>query len=185
MRCDAHTAQLACLWRAYQSNRIFATRRRRPSHGENIRVIGGALLAILLTAPSAGAQRGGARGAVERALLRLEDDWAAALVARDAGAFRRLIAPEWVYTDERGQMGKPAAIKEFTTGSDTVTAAANEDMRALIYGNAAVVTGVLVTSGRGKDGAFRHRYRFTDTWIRRRDRWECVASQDYDIPPRE
>ncbi|MDQ6885983.1 MAG: nuclear transport factor 2 family protein [Gemmatimonadota bacterium] len=149
-----------------------------------MRAASGILLALLLSLSRADSQAPSARGAsaAERVLFRLEDEWAAALVRRDAAAFRRLIAPEWVYTDERGQMAKAAAIEEFTGGADTVTAASNEGMRAQVYGNAAVVTGVLVTAGRGRDGAFRHRYRFTDTWIRRGHRWECVASQDYDIP---
>jgi ketosteroid isomerase-like protein len=55
-------------------------------------------------------------------------------------------------------------------------------MRAHVYGNAAVVTGILAVRGRGKDGAFEHRYRYTDTWIRSGGRWLMVASQDFDIP---
>jgi ketosteroid isomerase-like protein len=139
-------------------------------------------------APAAARARAAAQrsdtSAVERTLFRLEDDWTRALVRRDAAMFRRLLAPRWVYSDERGTMGKEQLIAELTAGSDTVTAARNEDMRAYVYGDAAVVTGILVTEGRGKDGPFRHRYRYTDTWVRLGGRWQCVASQDYDIPQR-
>jgi hypothetical protein len=36
--------------------------------------------------------------------------------------------------------------------------------------------------GRGPDGAFDRRYRFTDTWVRNGGRWRIVAAQDYLVP---
>ena len=124
------------------------------------------------------------RSAAERELLRLEDDWARALTRRDAGFFRRTLHPAYVYSDERGVFTKEQVIAEQTAPSDTVTFAANEDMRVHVHGNAAVVTGILVVRGSGKDGPFQHRYRYTDTWVRSEGRWRMVASQDYDIPAR-
>lgn len=124
----------------------------------------------------------GTRSAAERALLRLEDDWARALTQRDASFFRRTLHPAYVYSDERGVFNKEQVIAEQTAPSDTVTYAANEDMRVHLHGSAAVVTGILVVRGRGKDGPFQHRYRYTDVWSRSEGRWRMVASQDYDIP---
>ncbi len=140
-----------------------------------------ALLAAIWAVPALEASAQASR-TTEQALFRLEDDWTRALVRRDAAGFDRILASAWVYSDEHGIIGKKAAIAEFTTGSDTVTAASNEGMKAYVYGDAAVVIGVLITEGRGKSGPFRHRYRYTDTWARIGTRWRCVASQDYDIP---
>lgn len=122
------------------------------------------------------------RSAAERELFRLEDGWATALVRRDTAYFRRTLAPGYVYSDEHGIADKEQTLGAMTAPGDTVTFAANEDMRAHVYGTTGVVTGILVTRGRGADGAFQHRYRFTDTWVRRGSRWIMVASQDYDIP---
>jgi ketosteroid isomerase-like protein len=122
------------------------------------------------------------RTATERELRRLEDDWARALTRRDASFFRRTLHPAYVYSDERGVFTKEQVIAEQTAPSDTVTFAANEEMRVHLHGNAAVVTGILVVRGRGKDGPFQHRYRYTDVWARSDGRWRMVASQDYDIP---
>jgi ketosteroid isomerase-like protein len=124
------------------------------------------------------------RTAAEREILRLEDDWARALTRRDANFFRHTLHPAYVYSDERGVFTKDQVIAEQTSPSDTVTFAANEDMRVHLHGNAAVVTGILVVRGRGKDGPFQHRYRYTDTWARSEGRWRMIASQDYDIPAR-
>jgi hypothetical protein len=117
-----------------------------------------------------------------RELFRLEDQWAKALISRDSGFFRRTLHPNYVYSDERGTFDKDQVIAEQVGGTDTVQYAANEDMRAHVYGAAAVVTGVLVVRGRGRAGTFAHRYRFTDTWAREGGHWLMVASQDYDIP---
>ncbi len=118
----------------------------------------------------------------EQKLFKLENDWAQAVIKRDVATLDRLTAPRWVYSDETGVMDRAAGIKAFTTGTDTVRAASNENMRAFVYGNSAVVIGVLRMKGRGAAGAFDHRYRYTDAWVLMDGAWRCVASQDYLLP---
>jgi ketosteroid isomerase-like protein len=65
-----------------------------------------------------------------------------------------------------------------------VESARNEDMRAYVHGNTAVVTGWLVVRGRGPGGPFDRRFRYTDTWLRRDGRWRVIAAQDYLVPER-
>ena len=134
---------------------------------------------LLFALTPANAQK---RNDVEKTLFRLEDDFAQAVVKRDAHALGQIVAPKWVYSDESGVMERDAGIKAFTSGSDTVTKASNANMRAFIYGDAAVVIGVLQMSGRGPQGAFTHRYRYTDAWAKLDGRWQCIASQDYLMP---
>ncbi|HZI42595.1 MAG TPA: nuclear transport factor 2 family protein [Gemmatimonadaceae bacterium] len=141
-----------------------------------------ALLATLVVAPLADASAQASRAS--RQLFRLEDAWAAALVKRDSSFFRRTLHADYVYSDERGTFTKAQVIAEQVGGTDTVTAASNEDMRAHVHGTAAVVTGILIVSGRGKDGPFAHRYRYTDTWVNDKKGWVMIASQDYEIPRR-
>lgn len=143
------------------------------------------LLALLLLSAAPGiarAQQSAADKATEQALFRLENDFAQAVVKRNAAAMRRITAPRWVYSDESGVMERDAGISAFTTGTDTVREASNEKMRALIYGNSAAVIGILVMKGSGPRGAFTHRYRYTDTFVKLDGRWQCVASQDYLMP---
>lgn len=125
-----------------------------------------------------------AQAPAQRALFQLEDGWANALIHHDTAYFRRTLAPGYVYSDEQGVADRAQTLAQVIPPGDTVQYAANEDMRAHVYGTTGVVTGILVTRGRGAHGAFQHRYRFTDTWIRRRGRWIMIASQDYDIPQR-
>src|SRR4051812_7344049 len=121
----------------------------------------------------------------EQKLFKLENDWTQAVIKRDVKLMERLTAPKWVYSDESGVMERAAGIKAFTSGPDTVTSASNEGMRAFVYGNSAVVIGVLRMKGHGAKGAFDNRYRYTDTWVLTDGQWRCVASQDYLMPAKK
>ena len=131
------------------------------------------------------AQAGSGESATQRLLYALENQWAQGVVRRDAAAVRRLVAPRWIYSDESGTMNREQGIAAFTGGADTVTAAGNDDMHAIVYGNTAIVTGILWMRGHGTAGAFEHRYRYTDTWMKLGGRWQCIASQDYLLPAKE
>jgi ketosteroid isomerase-like protein len=117
-------------------------------------------------------------------LRRLEDGWTTALVKRDSAYFRRNLHPDYVYSDERGVFNREQVIAEQTAGTDSVTSAENQDMRVHVHGSAAAVTGILIVRGRGTHGAFEHRYRYTDSFVREGGRWLMFASQDYEIPRR-
>lgn len=120
----------------------------------------------------------------EQQLRRLEDGWTTALVKRDSAYFRRNLHPDYVYTDERGVFDREQVIAEQIAGTDSVTSAENQNMRVHVHGSAAAVTGILIVRGRGKSGAFEHRYRYTDSFVREGGRWLMFASQDYEIPRR-
>jgi len=117
-----------------------------------------------------------------RTLLQLEDSWAVALVRRDGATFRRLLADGFVYTENDRTSTREEVLHEAEAGSDKVEAAHNEDMRVYRFGPTAAVTGWLIVRGRGADGPFDRRYRFTDTWVRRGGRWQIVAAHDYLAP---
>jgi len=115
-----------------------------------------------------------------RALLKLEDDWASALVKRDREMFERLLADGFVYTENAQLMDRATVLNALVAGEDTVLAAHNDSMVVHRYGAVtAVVTGWLVVGGREATGEFRRRYRFTDTWVKQRGGWQIVAAQDY------
>jgi ketosteroid isomerase-like protein len=157
---------------------------RRYSGNSALRRLCVALLALGVLAVSVTAQSvaKAKTSDVEKTLYRLEDDFARAVVRRDAKALEKLVAPRWVYSDESGVMDRAAGIKAFTSGTDTVTAATNESMRAIVYPNSAIVIGVLRLKGKSPQGPFDRKYRFTDSWALLDGRWQCVAAQDYLLP---
>ena len=113
--------------------------------------------------------------------IKLEDQWTTALVHRDTQTFERLLATNFVYTENAVVMNRGDVIRS-VTGSDRVEWARNEGMRVHEFGDVHVITGVLHLRGKGAKGAFDRRYQFTDTWQRKNGRWQIVAAQDYLIP---
>jgi ketosteroid isomerase-like protein len=95
--------------------------------------------------------------------------------------FERLLAPNFVYTENASVMSRSEVIKS-VNGPDHVEWARNERMKAHDFGDVQVVTGILHLKGKGKKGVFARRYRFTDTWQRRNGSWQIIAAQDYLIP---
>jgi ketosteroid isomerase-like protein len=121
-------------------------------------------------------------GQDNKRLIELEDSWATALVKRDADRFQRMLAPGFVYTEDDKLMGRDQVLHDVVSGPDTVTAAHNEDMVPHLFGTTGIVTGWLIVRGRSGGKPFEHRYRFTDTWIKRNGDWQIVAAQDYLLP---
>jgi len=115
----------------------------------------------------------------------LEDEWAVALIRRDAAVFRRLLADGFIYTENDRTVGRDDVLHDIVAGPDTVETAHNEAMQVHRFGTTAVVTGWLVVSGYGPSGPFDRRYRFTDTWVRGGGRWQIVAAHDYLVPTRQ
>jgi hypothetical protein len=50
-------------------------------------------------------------------------------------------------------------------------------MNVNLYEGVAVVNGIYRESGEKNGKPYMLRERFTDTWLRREDKWICVASQ--------
>src|SRR5438128_1771378 len=103
-------------------------------------VMAGVVVSVIAARGSAQSAQS-AQSAVERELFRLEETFAQSVVKRDAAALRQLVAPGWVYSDESGVMQREEGIKAFTSGTDTVRSAGNDRMRAMVYGNTAIVIG--------------------------------------------
>ena len=145
-------------------------------------------LLLLCVALSGSVLQAQAAPSVIQSILRLEDGWATALVRRDSAYFERTLARGFIYTEDDRTMTRAAVLHDLFSGSDTVSQARNEKMEVHRFGAAIIVTGWLIVEGRGggggEGGAFSHRYRFTDIWMRPSGRWQLVAAHDYLAPPR-
>lgn len=111
-------------------------------------------------------------------LKALEEKWAASQVKGDTAAMEALLADTFVYTDiEGGVKDKAGMIREIKAGTLKIEAAKVEDLKVMVYGDAAVVTGRWVGKGIENGKPFEDTERWTDTWVLQKGRWRCVASQ--------
>ena len=135
-----------------------------------------ALILVLVALPTFAQQN-----PEEQELLKLEHDWWKAYKQRDTQTLDRLVAEDFIFTDDEGQVyDKPKFIA--LALQQVVTAYTLGDMRIRVYGDTAVVT--CPSSWRynigGKDVSWE--FRSTDVFAKQSGRWQAVAAQDTRIP---
>jgi ketosteroid isomerase-like protein len=113
----------------------------------------------------------------ENQLIALERLWNEAQVNRDANALAGMIGDKFVNTEwdgevsERGKFLADIADPRFKVNSLNI-----QDVKVVLYNNAAVVAGIYHTKGNYLGKPYEHTGRFTDTWVLQDARWQCVAS---------
>jgi ketosteroid isomerase-like protein len=150
-----------------------------------MRTIPGLILTIVLAAPLGWAET---RSPAEQELVKLENDWSQAAMKRDGAALKQFYADEYVFTDSDGTTSaKTQEIANLSTGAFRLTAYKFEDMKVRVYGEVAVVTGRNTITGFWEDikRDISGPYRFTDIFVKRNGRWQCVTSQSSRVVEKE
>jgi len=121
----------------------------------------------------------------EQALMKLQREWLDAYQKHDAAALERIEADNFTLTEADGKV---------TTKAEDVASIRNakppqpddsfdvEDVKVRLYGDTAVLIGRVILKYRNKGQMVVERYRYTDTYLRRRGRWQVVASQLTRLP---
>jgi ketosteroid isomerase-like protein len=143
------------------------------------------LAVTVLTLPALAQEKKMAKAAkgasVEATVKGREDSWEAAIMKHDTKPIEEVVASDFAGVGHDGKLlGKAGLMKEqVKSNHDTYTSATLSHVVVRAYGpNVAVAIGDANEKGTGKDGkAFDRTYRFTDTWVERNGKWECVAEQ--------
>ena len=134
-----------------------------------------------LEAATCRAADGEADREIVRTMEALEQEWFQVYETHDLSALHRLIADDFVATLADGTMrGKAAHIAAYPADFETLASVTNSELRVRVFGpDLAVATGLYTAVSRGKGGpGARTRYRYTDTWLRRKGSWQCVATHE-------
>lgn len=135
------------------------------------------LLCLLMFAPVVAEGQGAnakRRPSLEEHLKSLVRQWDEAIVKRDTATLDRLLADEFEFV---GGMKKTAYLDSIKTQAvDAVTSAVSTELQVLIYGNTAVVTGLDTISGQDKGQPYTAKWLYTDVWVKRAGRWQCVRT---------
>jgi ketosteroid isomerase-like protein len=114
----------------------------------------------------------------EGRVLALETAWNHAEQTKDVAALDQLLAADFVSTDYDGSFATKlaylASVKREGLEPEQII---NEEQNAHVFGDCAVVTGIYREKGMNRGKPYSRRGRFTDTWLKVNDTWQCVASQ--------
>jgi hypothetical protein len=120
-------------------------------------------------------------GGTEQKLINLENGWAAAQVQGklDLAFLEGVLADDYVQTNWDGTSETKAQILASLKSKEVVTTySEGDDYKVRVYGDAAVVTGRWTGKQTIKGMDTSGQYRWTDTWIKKAGRWQCVASHN-------
>jgi hypothetical protein len=143
------------------------------------------LLAVLITglltreADAQKSKRAGEPGA-EQSVTKLEQQWFVYQLAFDWEKLNRMIADDFVLTESDGKLGNRQSMLDGYKAEAASTSNIKMTFLAThaVANNAVVATGLDDITLKDKEGRVTHRYeRFTDVWIFRGGRWQCVAEQ--------
>jgi ketosteroid isomerase-like protein len=116
-------------------------------------------------------------------IIALEHAWKRAIEAKDTKALEQILAPTFVGVETDGSLAnKSAFLASIKDPSYQPAQAIYEDIRAEIYSDTAITTGVFRIRETQKGKRVTLRQRFIDTWIKKGATWQCVASQVSPIP---
>jgi ketosteroid isomerase-like protein len=112
------------------------------------------------------------------ALIALEKSWVAALENSDIKTLSALWAQTYVDTDETGHRSdKEEVFRDLKSGALKLHKIQLSDMKAYVYGDAAIVTGAAAQHGDFEGQPLAGKIVFTDTFVRDGNSWKAVASQ--------
>ena len=137
------------------------------------------LVALSLTVSLAGltAVEWAQQEKAEQELVQMERDWCTAILKNDAALLGRLLAGDYSAIGIRGMATKASTLAAMKGTDTVVTTCVDDNVKVRAYGDAAVVTGHGRRAGTTKGVPFDREHLCTDTFVRRNDQWQCVASQ--------
>jgi ketosteroid isomerase-like protein len=137
---------------------------------------------IVVVAPAAAAQR---VESDQDALVKLEQRWNEAFYKRDVAFIATLLADEFVATYDDGRMGdKATELALAASFNQNVESAVPGDFVVKVYRDTAVVWFTLRLVGIKDGQRSEMALRYTDVWIVRDGRWQCVSSQSTRVVQR-
>jgi len=112
-------------------------------------------------------------------ILALESAWNQAEIHHDANAAAAIMADTFISVDHHGKLlNKSQYLADLKDLSFRPEEISNSDTSVYLYGDVAVVTSAYRTRGTDSGKPFSHHGRFTDTWIKRNGKWQCVADHE-------
>lgn len=163
---------------------------QEPTKRKSMRILNGVLILTvvgLLIAPLTKAQTAGdakpAAGPTAESVMAAEKEYIRALRDNDADGIARCLTDDWAVISTKGGVGEgksifPDGVKQ---GHLTRTAYEFSQPRVRLYGNVALVTVKVHTSGTFVGKPFDVMERETDVWLWKDGSWKCALTHETQL----
>ena len=138
----------------------------------------------LLVAPVQAQAPSAPKAEIEATIRHLDSLWLQARLTRDTASVTQIVADEFVATFGDDLVTKHDVLQNVARGLDLEDPQRfADDQSVFVYGNVAIIRGRGNEIARNEDGPFHRRWRYTDVYLWRDGRWQCVAAHWSSLPP--
>jgi hypothetical protein len=123
------------------------------------------------------------RKLMEQQVLKMGQEYGKMIKNQDAAAIERILADEYLFTNEKGKVKNKAEDLASYKNSDTKFELfeVSDQKVSVIGNNAAIETGTVRFKGTGKGKPFDGSERYTTTWVWRGGRWQVAADHVSEV----
>jgi ketosteroid isomerase-like protein len=144
-----------------------------------------AVLVVVAFNMSVSAARQGPVESDQDILIRLERGWNDAFYRKDVAFIERLLAEEFIATYDDGSQGdKAKELALVVQFNQAVESATQDDFIVKVYRDTAVVWFTLRIVGIKQGQKSELNLRYTDVWVVRDGRWQCISTHSTRIVQR-
>jgi ketosteroid isomerase-like protein len=114
----------------------------------------------------------------EEELLKVEREFATAVLSNDADAIGKFLTDDWAIVDaDGGVIDKTRFLSVIKSGTLVHDEMELDDLTVRAHGDSAIVSTITSTKGRFAGQQFATQERATDFFVKRNGRWQCAFSQ--------
>lgn len=124
-----------------------------------------------------------ADGAEEQAIVKIEEDWVAALPKADLAFLDRTLAREYMDSADGEAASKAQFLAALKTGAIKCESVTLRDLKVHVFGYVAIATSTVDVKGTYAGKPIPPSQFSTDVFVKRDGRWQAVSTQNVTIKP--
>jgi hypothetical protein len=122
---------------------------------------------------------------ISKIIQELSGQWGKAMLEKDPTILERIWAPEFVYVESSGRkFTKEQGIEDLKNGKEKLDSAVASSIHVRVFGGGTVAVdiGDYREVGKDKNGkTFDRMTRFTNVWVLKNGKWQCVNGHCSDL----
>jgi len=123
---------------------------------------------------------------ITAAIRSMSEEWSNAMLQKDTSILNRIWASDFIYVQPSGnRFNKAEGIANLKNSTDTITSSVVSSVDVRVYGGGTVAVdiGDYKEIGKDKDGkSFEKSSLFTNVWVLKEGKWQCVSGHASNLP---
>ncbi|HEU5246259.1 MAG TPA: nuclear transport factor 2 family protein [Candidatus Udaeobacter sp.] len=120
----------------------------------------------------------------EKQILKLEDDWARGLKAKDRQLLDAIVAPNFTFIEpDRTVKNRNEYLADRSSDIADIESFELPDLKVSVFENCGLTSGISKITERRQGKRYRYSLRWKELWLKDNGKWQVVASQATPVNP--